>query len=58
MARDTARVEAAYSLIKRHGTERETTAAAHYLAYGRPADLFFLAAEVAGRISAPTRLAA
>ena len=58
MARDTARVEAAYSLIKRHGTERETTAAAPDLAYGLPADLFFLAAEVAGRISAPTRLAA
>jgi len=52
------RVEAAYSLIKRHGTARETRAAAHYLAYGRPADLFALAAVVAARTSAPIRLAA
>jgi hypothetical protein len=58
MAPDTARIEAAYSLIKRQGTRRETTAAAHYLAYGRPSDLLALAAAVAARTSGPTRLAA
>ena len=56
MARETARIEAAYNLIKWHGTAREKTAAAHYLAYGRPADL--IAAVVAARTSAPIRLAA
>jgi len=58
MAADTARVEAAYSRIKRHGSAGETTAAAHYLAYGQPSDLLALAAAVAGRTSAPARLAA
>jgi hypothetical protein len=58
MAPDTARIEAAYSLIKRQGTRRETAAAAHYLAYGRPSDLPALAAAVAARTSGPTRLAA
>jgi hypothetical protein len=42
-------VETAYDLIKRRGTRRESTVAAHYLAYGRAADVISLAAVVAAR---------
>ena len=42
-------VETAYDLIKRRGTRRERTVAAHYLAYGRGADVIALAAVVATR---------
>ncbi len=44
-------VEAAYDLIKRRGTRRENTVAAHYLAYGRSAEVIALAGVVTARMT-------